>query len=153
MGTADRTYRREGRGARWTALVGAACAFTLAVLVGVYSPGARIIEHADARWTPLAQGPQRKDAVSAADPGRQERWIGVHDPSTQGQLERPHLTSKPPSHHNRFTPRHGLAPGPEVQVATRTRMLLSCVLPARHGRRADRPVLANCPAQGPPRAA
>ncbi|AKJ00971.1 Hypothetical protein AA314_02597 [Archangium gephyra] len=79
--------------------------------------------------------------------------MGVHVSPAQGQLELPRPTRKPPPHHQRSETRPGPALQPEALLAERTRRQLSCVLPTSHGRVADRPILANCPAQGPPRTA
>ncbi|PTL81974.1 hypothetical protein DAT35_19350 [Vitiosangium sp. GDMCC 1.1324] len=137
------------------ALVGAVCALGLTVLVGVCAsvPGVRPIEHVDGRWVPITQEAQRKGSVSADLPGRQERLVGVHESSAQGRLELPRLTPKPIPPHKRVEPRHDLAQEPAVRLAVHARTRLSYVVTASHGRIADRPVVANCPAQGPPRTA
>ncbi|HSP77011.1 MAG TPA: hypothetical protein VLQ93_00680 [Myxococcaceae bacterium] len=131
-------------------LGGVLCALLLAILADVWVVGERAPERSDARWVSAVQEPQRRSSLSASLPGRQERLIGVHEPSAHGHLELPRPTSKPPPLHQRSEPRLGPPLGTEAQLTARTRMYLSCVLPSRHGRIADRPVVANCPAQGPP---
>ena len=135
------------------AWVGAACALLLAAVAGVCSMSARAVEHVDARWVSTAPEPRSRNALSADVLGQQQRLVGVHAPPAQGQLELPRPTSKPPPLHTRAEARLGPALRPEALLAERTRRLLSCVLPTSHGRVADRPVVANCPAQGPPRTA
>ncbi|WNG39706.1 hypothetical protein F0U61_43055 [Archangium violaceum] len=122
----------------------------LAVWVGVCSLSVWSIQHAGARWVPVAPKPQSKSSVSAHLPGRQEKLVGVREPSAQGQWELPRHTSKPPLH-PRLDSRLGPALKPNSRLEARVRAHLSCVVPASHGRLADRPVVANCPAQGPPR--
>jgi hypothetical protein len=124
------------------ALAGAACALLLAVVAGVCSMSARAFEHADA--------PRRESSLSAQLPGRKQKLLGIHVSPAQGMLELPRPTSKPLPLHPRFDTRFSPAPRPESLLAERTRRQLSCVLPTSHGRVADRPVVANCPAQGPP---
>lgn len=153
MSTVDPTTRREGSSARWRALVGAACALLLAVVAGVCSMNTRAVEHADARWVPAAREARHERSLSAPLPGRQQRLVGVHAPPAQGVLELPRPGGKPPPFHPRSETRPGPALRPETLLAERTRRQLACVLPTSHGRIADRPRVANCPAQGPPRTA
>jgi hypothetical protein len=134
-------------------VVGTICALTLTVLVGVCASSVRPIEHADARWMPVATGARSKDSLSAERPGHLEKLVGVHEPSAPGRLELPHHTRKPLPPLERFAPRHGLAPGPEPRLAARPGLVLGGGMFRSHGRIADRPVVANCPAQGPPRTA
>jgi len=95
--------------------------------------GARI------RWAPVAQG--------------HEPLVGAHDPSPRGRLEVPRHPSEITPHHKRFSTRDDFAVKLDALTAARTGMMLSCALPPRHSRTADRPVIANCPARGPPRTA
>lgn len=135
------------------ALAGAVCALLVSVVAGVCSTSARAPEHADARWISAIREPQGKGSLSANPPGPRQRLVGVHVSPPQGVLEFPRPGGKPPPLHPRSDTRLGPAPRPDALLAERTRRLLSCVLPTSHGRVADRPVVANCPAQGPPRTA
>ena len=135
------------------ALVGAACALLLAVVAGVCSMSARAVEHADARWVPAAREVQRERPLSGRLPGRLQGLVGVQASPVQGHLELPRPSSKPPPLHPRSDTRLGPAPRLETLLAQRTRRQLACVLPTSHGRVADRPGVANCPARGPPRTA
>jgi len=132
------------------AWVGAACALLLATVAGVCSMSAR---GADARWVSTAPERQGQGALSANPLGRQQRLVGVRASPAPGHLELPRPTSKPPPFHPRADARPGPGLRPEALLAEHTRRLLSCVLPTSHGRVADRPIVANCPAQGPPRTA
>ncbi|WP_375771122.1 hypothetical protein NR798_09540 [Archangium gephyra] len=153
MSTVDHASRREPSSARWMAWVGAVCALLLASVAGVCSMNARAVEQAEARWVPTAPEPRSRNALSADVLGQQQRLVGVHTSPAPGQLELPRPTSKPPLLHPRANARLGPALRPEALLAERTRRQLSCVVPTSHGRIADRPVVANCPAQGPPRTA
>ncbi|QRN95520.1 hypothetical protein JRI60_41735 [Archangium violaceum] len=133
--------------------MGATCALTLAVLVGVCSADAGARVSTEPRGPSVAQGSQRKSSVSADLPGSQERLVGVHDPSVHGRLELSRTPHKPTPHPKRADPRLELAVRQEARLATLTRTLLSCTWSVSQGRIADRPVVANCPAQGPPRTA
>jgi hypothetical protein len=136
------------------AWVGGACALLLATVAGVCSMSAHAVERAESRWVPAAPERQHPSGLSANPPGRQQRLAGVRASPTPGHLELPRPTSKPPPLHPRADARPGPALRPETLLAERTRRLLSCVLPTTsHGRVADRPIVANCPAQGPPRTA
>jgi hypothetical protein len=134
-------------------LVGAACALTLTVLAGVCAASGGARADTGPRWTPVTQEAQRRSSVSADLPGRQERLVGVHDPSVHGRLELSRTSYEPPPHPKRADPRLELAMRLEARLATLTRTLLPCTWPVSQGRIADRPVVANCPAQGPPRTA
>jgi hypothetical protein len=153
MGIADGPYRRDRPRTRWTVLVGATCALTLAVLAGVCSASDGTGVNTEARRVSVTRESQRKGSVSAALPGRQERLVGVHDPSVHGRLELSRTSHEPPPHPKRSDPRLALAIRLEARLATLTRTRLSCTWPVNQGRIADRPVVANCPAQGPPRTA
>ncbi|HEX5750212.1 MAG TPA: hypothetical protein VFZ09_28535 [Archangium sp.] len=136
------------------ALVGAACALLLAVVAGVCALDARGAGHTEARRVSTVREPKKHGrSLSAHLPGRHQNLLGVHVSPVQGQLELPRPTSKPPPLHPRADARPGPAIRPEALLAERTRRQLSCVLPTRHGRIADRPIVANCPARGPPRTA
>ncbi|KFA86760.1 hypothetical protein [Archangium violaceum] len=132
------------------ALVGAACALLMAVVAGVC---ARAPAHAEVRWATTARGPKHQHSLSAHLPVRQQGLVGVQASPVQGQLELPRPANKPLPFQPRSDTRPGPAIRPEALLAERTRRRLSCVLPTSHGRIADRPVVANCPAQGPPRTA
>lgn len=154
MSTIDPTPRRKRSSARGMALVGAACAFLLAVVAGVCAMNAGASTgHVEARWGATTREPRHERSLSAHLPGPQQGLLGVHASPVQGHLELPRPTSKPPPFHSRSDTRPGPALQPEALRAERTRRQLSCVLPTSHGRVADRPVVANCPAQGPPRTA
>lgn len=134
------------------ALEGTLCALLLAVLAGVCvweagPPGA-----VEPRRATLTQGAPRPQSVDAGLPGRQE-LVGVHEPALQGQLELPRPAGKPSPSAPRFTPRHALAPRPQARLPLCPEWPRWGPAPERHGRQADRPLLANCPAQGPPRTA
>jgi hypothetical protein len=136
------------------ALVGAACALLLAVVAGVCALNARGAEPTEARRVSSVREPaKQRRSLSAPLPGPKQNLLGVHVSPTQGQLELPRPGSKPPPLHQRSEIRPGPALRPEALLAERTRRQLSCVLPTSHGRIADRPVVANCPARGPPRTA
>jgi hypothetical protein len=134
-------------------MVGAFCALALTVLVGVCASSARPLERADARWLSTPSAASRRGSVSADLPGRQEHLLGVHEHSAQGRLEQPHLARKPLPPLKRFEPRHGLAPGSAPRFVARPGTRIADEVSRSHGRIADRPVVANCPAQGPPRIA
>ncbi|MFY0525422.1 hypothetical protein ACN28I_20515 [Archangium gephyra] len=134
------------------AWIGAACALLLATVAGVCSMSAHAAGRADVRWVPSAPEGQHPSARSENLSGQQP-LAGVHASPVPGQLELPRPTSKPPPLHPRADARLGPALRPEPLLEERTRRLLSCVLPTSHGRIADRPIVANCPAQGPPRTA
>jgi hypothetical protein len=134
-------------------MVGAFWALALTVLVGVCASSARPLERPDARWLSIASAAPRKGSVSADLPGRQEQLVGVHEYSAQGRLEQPHLSRKPLPPLKRFAPRLGLVPGPAPRFVARLGKLIADGVSRSHGRIADRPVVANCPAQGPPRTA
>ncbi|WP_143195507.1 hypothetical protein [Archangium sp. Cb G35] len=144
---------REHSSARWMALVGAACALLMAVVAGVCALSTQAPAHAEVRWVTTARGPKHPRSISAHLPVRQQGLVGVQASPVQGQLELPRPASKPLPFHPRSDTRPGPAIRPEALLAERTRRQLSCVLPTSHGRIADRPVVANCPAQGPPRTA
>lgn len=133
------------RRARWMDLVSAACALTLALVLAVYSAAVRPLES-----TPE---PNRKASVSAGTAANHERLFGVHDPSPHERLEVPRSGGKLPQP-KRFTPRVELAARwATLPAATHTRWVRSYALPPAPGRIANRPIIANCPAQGPPRTA
>jgi hypothetical protein len=142
MGITDGPAWRDRQGAWWTVLVGVACALTLTVLAGVCatSDGARV--DSGARWASVTREAQRKSTV-----------VGVHDPPVHGRLELSRTSHEPTPHPKRSDPRLELAMRLEARLATLTRTLLPCTWPVSQGRIADRPVVANCPAQGPPRTA
>ncbi|MCY1074973.1 hypothetical protein [Archangium lansingense] len=153
MRTADHAARRAPSSARWMALEGALCALLLAIGVGVCSMSARALGHTDTRRVTTVRERQRENSLSAHVFGPQ-RLVGVHAAPSQGHLELPRPGGKPPPLHQRSDTRLNPALRPEALLAERTRMRLSCVSPtSHHGRVADRPVIANCPAQGPPRTA
>lgn len=134
-------------------MVGAFCALALTVLAGVCASSARPLERPGARWLPTASSASRRGSVSADLPGRQEQVLGVHEHSAQGRLEQPHLSRKPLPPLKRFAPRIGLAPGVAPRFVARPGTRIEGAVSRSHGRIADRPVVANCPAQGPPRIA
>jgi hypothetical protein len=151
MKTSPRSHRREPAVARWLALGGAACALLLAALAGRLSSSAW--ERSEARGAVMARGPARSTSVSATRPGHQERLHGNPEASGRGDLEPPRPATKLLPCDKRFDSRNGLAPRPEPGLAALARRRPSCMLAERHGRIADRPLIANCPARGPPRSA
>ena len=146
MTSAHRPSPRQDTRARWTALGGATCALLLAVLAGVCASGGEARTSVEARPSPA-------HSVSASLPGAQEHLVGVHEPSAPGQLELPRPGDKPSPVHPRFVPRQGLAARPVAPLVVRPAPRPGRLSPAHQGRVADRPVVANCPAQGPPRTA
>ncbi len=126
------------------ALGGVGCALLLAVLVGVCASQVGAFERARVR---------PGNTVSAEPLGSHERWVGVHELSVRGQLELPRPPGKPSPATPRFVSRHALALVPDVTRLARSHPRLSRRTPEGQGRIADRPVVANCPAQGPPRTA
>jgi hypothetical protein len=129
-------------------LVCLACALTLTVLVGACSAASGWGEHVSHRPAPEAWS---QHGVSSVRPSRHERLLGEHHPSPQGRLELPMLPGKLTPHPTRFDTRQSAAVKPEALTAALTRRLLSCALPPCQSRLADRPLIANCPARGPPR--
>lgn len=134
-------------------MVGAFCALALTVLVGVCASSARPLERSGARWGTFGSALPRRGSVSADLPGRQDKLVGVHEHSAQGRLEQPQLSRKPLPPLKRFDSRQGLAPGPESRFVVRPGTRIEGEVFRSHGRIADRPGVANCPAQGPPRIA
>jgi hypothetical protein len=154
MGTAESTYRREHLSARGMVLVGAACALALTVLVGVCSAGPGSGGRVGPGSLEGVREARHERSVSSPVQWRHEALVGAHDASPNpGRLENPRLPGKPTPHHQRFDPRNGPAVKPDVRTAALTRTLLSCALPPCQSRIADRPLIANCPARGPPRTA
>lgn len=126
------------------ALGGASCALLLAVLVGVCALHVGAFERARV---------QPSNTLRAQAHDAHERWVGVHEPFASGQWELPRPTGKPSPATPRFAPRSALASPLEASLIARSRPLGSRRAPEGQGRIADRPVVANCPAQGPPRTA
>jgi hypothetical protein len=135
------------------ALVGAACALTLVLLVGVRVESARAGERSDAGWTVAPLASQRNPSVSPDLLGHIDPLVGVHQPSGHGQLEGSRPTHKPPLHPKRFASRYDSVARLDTRPVALTRTLLSCALPSCPHRIADRPLIANCPTRGPPRTA
>lgn len=134
-------------------MMGAFCALVLTVLAGVCASSARPLERLDARWLSTASATPRRSSVSADLSGRQEKLVGVHEHPAQGRLEQPQLSRQPLPPLKRFAPRDGLAPRPEPRLVARPGTRIADGASRSHGRLADRPAVANCPAQGPPRIA
>jgi hypothetical protein len=132
-------------------LGGAACALLLAVLAG--EPSSSVQRRGEVREVARAARAARSTSVSAARPPQQERLVGDREAPLHGALELPRPAAKPLPGYKRFDSRHGLMPRPEAGLAPLTRMRHPCVPARRHGRIADRPLIENCPAQGPPRLA
>ncbi|OJH34312.1 hypothetical protein BON30_44175 [Cystobacter ferrugineus] len=132
-------------------LGGAACALLLAVLAG--EPSSSVQQRSEVRQVARTARPERSASVSATRRHQHERLVGDREAPLHGALELPRPAAKPLPGYKRFDSRHGLAPRPEAGLAPLTRMLPPDVSARRHGRIADRPLIENCPAQGPPRLA
>jgi hypothetical protein len=124
-------------------LVGAACALALAILVGVRAESARAGERTTSLWAP----------APSTSPDRLEQLVGLHAPPLHGRLEGTRPTGKSPVHSKRLDPRDDSAERLDGRNVALTRTLLSCALPTCVGRGAARPLIVNCPSQGPPRTA
>ncbi|WP_257453010.1 hypothetical protein [Archangium lipolyticum] len=152
MGITGGTARRDLQSARWTVLMGAACAFLLAVLAGVCPGGEDAGTDTGVRWTSVTRQPAPMGSVSAARPGSPEQRAAIQDPSFHGRLELSRPAHKPTPHPKRAD-RHDLAARLEAWLPVQARTHLWRTKPVYQDRLADRPVVANCPAQGPPRTA
>lgn len=133
---------RGASSAGWMVLGGTSCALLLAVLVGVCASHVGAFEQVRTRPS---------NSVSASPLGPQERWVGVHDPSPPGQLELPRPSGKPSPPAPRFGLRQAPASPPDVLLIAHVHARLSRRTAEEQGQRADRPLVANCPARGPPR--
>lgn len=132
------------------ALMSALCALTLAVLVGACSALTAPEERADARWVPAHPEWRAPRTISSAPSEGRERLASLHEPLTPARLKPSRPTGKRAPHPVGSASRHDLAVQPWVRTVPCPGMLLSGGLPPCQGHPADRPVTANCPAQGPP---
>jgi|GEM_PF-3543376 len=139
-----RSPRRERHVARGRALAAVACALLLVLLAGE-----RASYVSEREWTQA-----RAAAVPTVLPGSQERLRGDLDPAPPGSWSLSRAAPEPPSPDPRFEPRPLPALAPEWGHAARGGRSTPPEPPEPHdGRRADRPRVVNCPAQGPPRSA
>jgi hypothetical protein len=132
-------------------LGGAACALLLAVLAG--EPSSSVQRRGEVHEVARSTRPAQSASVSATRRPQHERLVGDREAPLHGALELPRPAAKPLPGYKRFESRHGLAPRLEAGVTPLTRMHHPCEPERRHGRIADRPLIENCPAQGPPRLA
>ncbi|WNG14822.1 hypothetical protein [Cystobacter fuscus] len=151
MKISPRSPRREQGLARWMVLGGAACALLLAVLIG--GPSSSVPRRSEVHEVARTARPARSASVSATRRPQPERLVGDREAPLHGALELPRPAAKPLPGYKRFDSRHGLAPRLEAGVPPLTRMHRPREPARRHGRIADRPLIENCPAQGPPRLA
>lgn len=147
---------------RWIVIAGLACALALAALVGSTSsdasqaPPASVssVGGANAARPPPALEARRahgKQWVASQHAGLHATRVASVDPTTHGHLDAPRLTGKRfPATKRVDTPRATLAARLDAAVAVLSRRIHACALHPRHTSLADRPLTANCPAQGPP---
>jgi hypothetical protein len=134
-------------------LVGAACALALAVLVGVRAESARTGERTTTWRAPATSATPWRPLASSDRLGRLERHVGVHQPSSHGHWEGTRPTGKSPLPSKRLDSRDTTVARLDGRSLAHPRTLLWYASRPYAGRLADRPLIANCPAQGPPRTA
>ncbi|ATB31354.1 hypothetical protein [Melittangium boletus] len=136
-----RSPRRERHVARGRALAAVACALLLVLL-----SGERASYVAEREWSAV---------VPTVRPGTQERLRGDLDPGPPRAWSLSRAAPEPPAPDPRFDPRPLPALTPALALAARGGRSESPEPPEppepHDGRRADRPRVVNCPAQGPPR--